>query len=80
MLNAFNINLLLVVRLLTKHSLFNLLLILKSRNTVNVNVNVNVQYLRSSLLIEWTVEEVEQWLTQTGFKEEAPLISGKFYF
>lgn len=78
MLNAFNINLLLVVRLLTKHSLFNLLLILKSRNTVNVNVNV--QYLRSSLLIEWTVEEVEQWLTQTGFKEEAPLISGKFYF
>ncbi|CAH3188065.1 unnamed protein product, partial [Porites lobata] len=27
--------------------------------------------------IAWTVEEVKQWLTQTGFKEEAPLISGK---
>ena len=79
MLNAFNINLLLVVRLLTKHSLFNLLLILKSRNTVNV-IDTFVQYLSSSLLIEWTVEEVEQWLTKTGFKEEAPLFSGKFYF
>ena len=26
---------------------------------------------------EWTVEEVEQWLTKTGFKEEAPLFSGE---
>lgn len=79
MLNAVNINLLLVVRLLTKHSLFNPFINIKKSKHGECD-RYFVQYLRSSLLIEWTVEEVEQWLTQTGFKEEAPLISGKFYF
>ena len=74
----FDINLLLVARFLTKNSLFNILLILKSKKLGEYD-RYFVQYL-SSPLVRVDGTRSGKWLTKTGFGDGMPLFSGKHIF